>query len=86
MSDQDQEQIKVQSRGFLKSSQSSLKEKLELAELYDDSREVLMADLIREDWLDTMGAFYFPRLSKVLTDERIKDWIESMRAELTEDG
>ena len=45
-----------------------------------------MADLIRDDWMDMMSAFYFPRLSKMIKDESLLQWIEAMRAELTEKG
>ena len=69
-------------RGFFKDSKSELKDSL----VADSTTEIPMCDLIREDWKDMLSAFYFPRQAKMLKDDRIHKWVESVNTELTEDG
>ncbi len=37
---------------------------------------VLFKDLIQEDWRNFVVSFYFPKRKNVLTDERIKTFLE----------
>ena len=46
----------------------------------------MAGNLIREDWVDMMSAFYFPRSNKVIKDESIRKWVERVNSELTEEG
>lgn len=41
-----------------------------------------MWKLIQEDWRDFVAAFYFPSQSKIVTDERIEEFLEQSNSEL----
>lgn len=43
-------------------------------------------DLIQEDWRDFVTSFYFPKVCKAISDQRIKEFIERTNAELVEIG
>ena len=43
-----------------------------------------MSELIREDWHDMVTTFFFPRQNKLLTDERIRAWVQNTNRELLE--
>jgi hypothetical protein len=43
-------------------------------------------ELVQEDWKDMVTTFYFPRQSKMLTDPRIRTFIENCNKELLEEG
>ena len=44
-----------------------------------------MRDLIQEDWRDLVTSFFFPRISKCVVDQKVKDFIKQTNAELLED-
>ncbi len=48
--------------------------------------EYSVCDLIREDWRDMVSTFFFPKMTKMLSDEKIRTWIESTNKELLEDN
>ena len=48
--------------------------------------ELRVADLIRDDWQDFVSTFYFPRLSKEIKDQRLRDFIDQTNRELLEPG
>ena len=60
---------------------SPLKDSME-----NGTKDFEFCDLIRNDWKDMLSAFYFPRITKMIKDERILKWIESVNTELGEDG
>jgi len=64
----------------------SLKEQLEGQAEDATNGEAAFADLIRDDWLDMVSAFFFPHLTKMLTDDTVRQWVEQMRQELSEVG
>jgi len=39
---------------------------------------------MRDDWRDMVTTFYFPRLGKMLSDQRLRDFIENTNRELLE--
>ena len=45
-----------------------------------------MRDLIQEDWRDMVTSFFFPKISKCVTDTKVKDFIMQTNAELLEDN
>ena len=45
-----------------------------------------MRDLIQEDWRDMVTSFFFPKISKCVTDRKVKDFIMQTNAELLEDN
>jgi hypothetical protein len=51
-----------------------------------DQNEFNVSELIQEDWKDMITAFYFPRLGKMITDPRLRTFIESTNQELFEPG
>ena len=51
----------------------------------DPSRnEFLVSELIKEDWKDMVSTFYFPRLGKMITDDRLRKFIQDTNMELLE--
>lgn len=47
-------------------------------------KEYLVSNLMKEDWRDMVTTFYFPRLGKMITDQRLRDFIENTNKELLE--
>ena len=47
-------------------------------------KEYLVSNLMKEDWRDMVTTFYFPRLAKMITDQRLRDFIENTNRELLE--
>lgn len=47
-------------------------------------REFRVAQLIKEDWKDMVTTFYFPRLSKMITEPRLREFIDHTNRELLE--
>jgi hypothetical protein len=45
-----------------------------------------VSDLIQEDWRDMVTTFYFPRLNKMITDPRLRRFLENTNRELLESG
>jgi hypothetical protein len=45
-----------------------------------------VTSLIQQDWQDMLTTFYFPRLSKMITDQRLRDFIDKTNRELLEEG
>lgn len=41
-----------------------------------------MRDLMQEDWRDLIAAFYFPKQSQVITDQRISLFLEQIDIQL----
>lgn len=39
---------------------------------------------MKEDWRDMVTTFYFPRLGKSITDDRLRDFIDATNKELLE--
>ena len=39
---------------------------------------------MREDWRDMVSTFYFPKMSKMIDDQRIRTFIENTNRELLE--
>lgn len=48
--------------------------------------EFFVAELIQEDWRDMVATFYFPRLSKMIKDSRVRQFIDNTNRELLEQG
>ena len=85
-SESEQNEYKLQVRGFhKKTAPEELKRKLSnLIESYrsaaapteenklDMQNDIKVRDLILEDWRDMVSTFYFPRMSKMITDQRIR--------------
>ena len=44
------------------------------------------SELIKDDWRSLISAFYFPKISNLLTDLRIRSWIEEVNRQLFEPG
>ena len=82
LSAEDQNEAKVKVRGFFKDAKSSLKDSM----VDGSSAEFKVCDLIREDWKDMVATFFFPKMGKVITDEKIKSWIENTTIELLEEN
>lgn len=95
MSPEEQNAAKVKARGFnIKTVSDEIKAKLE-AQGAEESKadekrsleqEFFVKDLIQEDWRDMVGTFFFPRLGKMITDQRIRQFIDSSNRELLEEG
>ena len=49
-------------------------------------QEFKMRELIQEDWRDFVASFYFPNVSKCITDPEIKRFIQNTNAELLAEG
>lgn len=45
-----------------------------------------MADLVQEDWRDMVSTFFFPRLGKMITDQKIRQFVDNTNRELLEEG
>ena len=45
-----------------------------------------MRDLIQEDWRDLVTSFFFPRISKCVVDEKVRDFIKQTNSELLEEN
>ena len=43
---------------------------------------ILFKDLIQEDWRNFVAAFYLPKRSEIVTDERIRTFLEQTASEL----
>ena len=84
MNTQQQASAKTQVRGYNKQT-SSEELRGKLRDLKDAS-EFSVSELIQEDWKDMITAFYFPRLGKMITDPRLRTFIESTNQELFETG
>ena len=41
---------------------------------------------MQEDWRDFVAAFYFPKQRKLLTDDKIREFVERTNSELCEDN
>ena len=105
MDKQEQEDVKVQVRGFNKQTVSKElgdqlnqlitkqqtgkdleEEKKEEADHARDLNDFYVSELIREDWRDMVTTFYFPRLSKMITDPSLRQFIDNTNKELLEPG
>ena len=70
--------ISATASDFLKTYLEKVKASDGQAITEDDGLTIsLKNELIRQDWQNFVGAFYFPKQSKVLTDERVKGWVNS---------
>ena len=49
-------------------------------------QDFTVRELIQEDWRDFVAAFFFPNLSKCITDPKVKAFIQSINSELLEKG
>ena len=45
-----------------------------------------MQDMIKQDWKDMISAFYFPKLSKMITNDKLRAFIDKTNQELLEEG
>ena len=48
------------------------------------AQDFTVRDLIQEDWRDLVACFFFPKLSKCLTDPKIKHFIQKTNGEMLE--
>lgn len=94
MTAEEQSQAKVKVRGFNKKTVSDqLRAKIEIEESKQDNdgnggigQEFLVADLVQEDWRDMVSTFFFPRLGKMITDQKIRQFVDNTNRELLEEG
>jgi len=42
--------------------------------------------MIKQDWKDMISAFYFPKLSKMITNDKLRAFIDKTNQELLEEG
>lgn len=66
--------------------QDQEEEKKEEADNARDLNDFYVSELIREDWRDMVTTFYFPRLSKMITDPSLRQFIDNTNKELLEPG
>lgn len=50
------------------------------------AHEFFVSELIKEDWSDMVATFYFPKLSKMIKDSRLRQFIDNTNRELLEQG
>lgn len=48
----------------------------------NDYGEIPFKDLIQEDWRNLVASFYFPHRNQIITDERIKTFLDETAVEL----
>ena len=62
----------------------SQEQRRQASQQLENGTSMHVADLIREDWQAMVTTFYFPRLGKCITDDRLRDFIDHTNKELLE--
>ena len=52
----------------------------------NDKGRIPFKDLIQEDWRNLVASFYFPNRNKIITDERIKTFLDETAVELMQEN
>jgi hypothetical protein len=52
----------------------------------NEEGRILFKDLIQEDWRNLVASFYFPNRKEIITDERIRTFLDQTASELMQEN